>query len=108
MIPLDKPIENCPMMAEIMAEAARNARIAEIHRGVDGHIQGLVVQALEALAPDPACRAERAQLAELIMAMGIGLANRRIAAPELDVSALVALMNRIVDEQIATMRTMVA
>lgn len=108
LMPVDEPIESCRMMAEIMAEAARNARIAEIHQGIDRHIHGLVVQALQVLAPDPACVAERAQLAELVMAMGLGLANRRIAAPELDVSALVGLMNRIVDGQIVAMERVAA
>lgn len=104
LIPVDEPIESCRLRAEIMAEAARNARIADIHRGIDRHIHGLVVHALEALAPDPACEAKRVQLAELVMAMGLGLADRRIAAPERDTAALVALMNQIVDEQIETMQ----
>jgi AcrR family transcriptional regulator len=103
LMPVDEPIESCRMMAEIMAEAARNARIADIHRAIDRHIRGLAVQALTALAPDPDQAAERARLAELIIAMSLGLADRRIVAPEVDASGLVALMNRIVDDQIAAM-----
>ena len=101
LINIDEPIDQCRMMAEIMAESARNARIAEIHRGIDRRIHGLLVQALTALAPEPSCAVERARLAELIMALGLGLADRRIADPELDVTALVELMDRIVDQQIA-------
>ena len=98
---VDKPIENCRMKAEITAEAARNARIADIHRNVDRQVHGLLVAALRALAPDPRRASDCAQVAEFVMALGVGLADRRIAAPGTDLEPLMVLMNRIVDEQIA-------
>lgn len=96
----DEPLEKCRMMAEIHAEASRNARVAEINRSIDGRVRATLVAALTALAPDGRDAAEIGRLADLVMTLGMGLVNRRLTDPALDADALAATVNRIVDGEI--------
>lgn len=98
---VNDPIEQCRMMTEIVAEAARNARIAEIRTAIDRRLHGLLVQALTVLAPDARSEQARAGLSDLILTLSIGMINRRIADPSLDLSGLEAQLNGIVDREIA-------
>lgn len=97
---VNDPIEQCRMMTEIVAEAARNARIAEIRTAIDRRLHGLLVQALTVLAPDARSEQARAGLSDLILTLSIGIMNRRIADPSLDLSGLEAQLNGIVDREI--------
>lgn len=99
----DEPIEECRMMTEIVAEAARNPRIAELHRSMEATLKGSVAKALAALAPAPAVAADRARLFDLVMVLGMGLVNRRIVDPDLDPVALVPRIREIVDAEIAAL-----
>lgn len=95
----DEPIEDCRMMTEILAEIARNDRMAEIHRRIEGRVRGGLATALASLAPH--AETDRVELlTELIMAMATGLMCRRIAAPTTDASSVHAAIERIIDSEL--------
>ncbi|SFP83785.1 TetR/AcrR family transcriptional regulator [Sphingomonas rubra] len=77
----DDPIEECRLMTEIAAEAARNDRIAAIQRDTDVKINALLATALEALAPGADRAAEREGIVSLILVLGMGLMYRRLVDP---------------------------
>jgi hypothetical protein len=60
---------------------------------------------LTALAPASTFAADRARLFDLIMVLGIGLINRRIVDPAVDLDALVPRIRQIVDAEIAALVT---
>jgi AcrR family transcriptional regulator len=99
----DEPIEECRMMTEISAEAARNPRIADLQRSMEATLRGSLAKALTALAPASTFAADRARLFDLIMVLGIGLINRRIVDPAVDLDALVPRIRQIVDAEIAAL-----
>lgn len=71
------------LVPEIIAEAGRNPRIAQILQRLDERIRDSLLVALEVLIDgrDPARRQRAESLAELILTFGIGLCNRRIVSP---------------------------
>lgn len=71
--------EEYRLVAEIMAEAGRNVRIAESYRALDSRVRGSLVAALAAIAPRQSQGEVIEALAELILTLGVGLASRRIA-----------------------------
>lgn len=69
------------MMPEIMAEASRNPRIAEIVRALDTRFRTTLTSALAVFAPGEATHARRQEVAEVIMVLVIGLCQRAVAVP---------------------------
>lgn len=74
--------EEYRLVAEIMAEAGRNARIAESYRALDNRVRSSVVAALAAIAPGQTDPEVIEALAELVLTLGVGRASRRIAQCE--------------------------
>ena len=64
------------MMPEIMAEAARNPRIADIVGELDTRFRDTLARALAVFAPDSAMQARREEVAEVIMVLVIGQCHR--------------------------------
>lgn len=93
-------VDGARMMAEIVAEAWRNPRIAEINRSIDQRVRRGLGSALAALAGGPTDADERALLVDLILAIGFGLEMRRIAHPELNVTALSGNVSAMIDRAI--------
>ncbi|WP_374943376.1 TetR/AcrR family transcriptional regulator [Sphingomonas sp.] len=69
------------IMPEIMAEASRNPRIAEIVRALDTRFRTTLTSALAVFAPGAAMHARRDAVAEVIMVLVIGLCHRAVGAP---------------------------
>ena len=100
-----EPLEECRMMTEIVAEAARNQRIAAIHRATNVRVSACLTDALEALIPGECCGNRLSELVDLILTLGLGLIYQRIANPEMNSPALVERMRRIIDGEIAALST---
>lgn len=89
------------LIAEILAESARNDRLAAILAAIDGRLRGRLVQALSLLA-SPAADPHRIEvLADLVMTMSFGIFHRRLngepgPAPELH-AALMACVDAQLD-----------
>ncbi|HEX8484717.1 TetR/AcrR family transcriptional regulator [Sphingomonas sp.] len=74
----------CPcekLMPEIMAEAARNPRIAEIVGALDERFLATLTAALAVFAPGEATHARRREVAEVIMILVVGLCHRAASDP---------------------------
>jgi AcrR family transcriptional regulator len=66
-------------MPEIMAEAARNPRIAEIVGQLDARFRATLARALAVFAPGDAMATRREDVAELIMVLVIGMCQRAVS-----------------------------
>ena len=89
---------------------ARNAltfamyeRIAEIYHDIDVRVRSSLMAALEALAPAPDRACERTLLAELIIALSMGLMTRRILSPDIEITAMSRLATALVDRELAAL-----
>jgi len=74
--------EEYRLVAEIIAEAGRNPRVADIYRKLDARLFTSLSAAFAALAPAGTGTAAITALAELIMIFGVGMASRRIVLGE--------------------------
>lgn len=77
-----QPEDRCRLVSEIIAEAGRNTRVAEIYRQVDARVRKSLSAALEALAPAGTSTKQVAAVAEYILTLGAGGICRRIAHPQ--------------------------
>jgi AcrR family transcriptional regulator len=77
-----QPEDRCRLLAEIIAEAGRNPRVADIYRCVDLRVRQSLSAALTALAPDGTSAKHIAAVAEYILTLGAGGLCRRIAHPQ--------------------------
>lgn len=100
---VEESLDECRMMTEIIAEAGRNERIAEIHNDLDVRVRSSLMAALEALAPAPDRACERTLLAELIIALSMGLMTRRIFSPDVEIAALTRHAIALVDRELETL-----
>jgi AcrR family transcriptional regulator len=78
----DEPLDECRLLSEIIAEAARNPRIAEVYRKLDTQMRESLMSALRTLAPHRAI-GDIDAVVEIVLALGIGGICRRIAHPEM-------------------------
>jgi len=97
---VEEPIEDCRMMTEILAEIARNDRMAEINRRIEKRVRGSLATALASLVPSAADDQCLNMLAELIMTMCTGLMCRRIASETLDITMLHRTIEQIIDAEL--------
>lgn len=97
-----RDLESRQLMAEIIAEAARNDRIKTIAHDVNRRVKQALLRSLTGLAPRPEQAESRAELAEMIMTIGAGIMHRRIADPDFDDATayrrLTTLVERWVDQ----------
>lgn len=80
---LFEPSPCAETMPEIMAEAARNPRIAEIVGQLDARFRATIAGALAVFAPGDAMAARRGDVAEVIMVLVIGMCQRAISGVRL-------------------------
>ncbi|MEP9400602.1 TetR/AcrR family transcriptional regulator [Sphingomonas sp. VNH70] len=88
------------LVPEIIAEAARNDRIAGIAHAINRRVRAALGRAILALAPEPEQAAERARLADLILTIGAGLMHRRIADADFDEDATRRRLLEFIDEAV--------
>jgi AcrR family transcriptional regulator len=100
-------IESDRLFAEIVAESARNPRIAAIFTTLQDELRGEVLDALALLAPDPGNAAKRGILADTIMTFSIGILNHRLFRPTLDLAPLVAMLRTIISDRVNDLRALV-
>jgi len=93
------------LFAEIIAEAARNERIASIFNAVHADVRALMLEALEMLAPCPALADRRAAMGDAILTMSLGLMHHQLLRPRMDLAPLVSSLSTIIDRDIAALRS---
>lgn len=93
-------VNNHRLVAEIMAESARNERVAAIFTAIDERLREQIVRALMLLAPARAASPQVTCVAELIMTLASGVFQRRLGGGDLSdevLAALTACVNREID-----------
>lgn len=95
----DDDREGRALFAEIVAESARNERIAGIFTTIQLELRALILAALAQLAPDPARAAQRAILADILLTFSLGLLHYQLMVPNLNVVPLVEAIQAIAKDQ---------
>lgn len=98
--PEDDP-EGHRLFAEIVAESARNERIAGIFAALQERMRTKLLAALAMLAPGEDRAELRGVLADAISTMSLGLLHHRLMQPSLELSPVVALFQAMVDERLS-------
>ena len=88
------------LFAEIVAESARNDRIAAIFNSIQLELRATIMQALAQLAPDPALEDQRHQLTSLLLTFTYGLLHHQLMTPDLDVKPIVGVMRTIIRTEV--------
>ncbi|MDQ2877592.1 MAG: TetR/AcrR family transcriptional regulator [Pseudomonadota bacterium] len=82
------------LLAEIVAESARNERIAAIFAGAQNDARADMLAALALLAPGDQHANRRALLADLVLTQSLGLMQHRLLRPELADDLFVSMIGR--------------
>ena len=96
-----EPLSKCRMMVEIVAESARNPRIADIHRTAHRRVHASLSTALAALTHRGRQDADVSALATLILAIGAGVMTRRLIDPQDTAERLTRHVRALIDAEIA-------
>ena len=88
--------DRAALVLEVLAEAARNPRVAAIVREADATERALVGKLLEPLRPDDRCRAEMAARGEVLMMLFDGMIMRGVNHPEGDKAAICDVMRSVI------------
>ena len=92
------------LITEIMAESTRNPKIAAIFDKNRGEVRETILAAIEVLAPGELLAQRRSQLADLILALSMGLLQHRLLVKNQSHDSLVESTLRIIRMEIAVMR----
>jgi len=101
-----KQIDTQQLFAEIVAESARNVRIAAIFDETRCEFSSSMLAALALLAPGDHLADQRRLLADLVMMLSLGLKQHHLVRPGEDMQPLIARVLTIIDDEIATMRAL--
>jgi AcrR family transcriptional regulator len=88
------------LISEIMAEANRNQRIAEIFDAMDDRLRGQLVRALKIIAPGATDEGRIARLGESILIMAGGMCQRRLMNARSTDPEVLKLLMTFVDNEI--------
>ena len=88
------------LVAEIIAEASRNERVATIFRTCHDRLRTSIGYALEVLAPEPGKERRRMLLAEVILTISSGVFQRRLGHVEPVEPALITALTDAIDREI--------
>ncbi|WP_229727017.1 TetR/AcrR family transcriptional regulator [Sphingomonas alpina] len=93
------------LFAEIIAESARNERIASIFTTIHDDVRGKTLDALEVLSEGKDEVPAREVVADLIATMSLGLMHHRMMRRDLAMEPLVEALERIIDREIEALRS---
>lgn len=96
--------ESDPLFAEIVAEAARNPRVAAIFEEIREDVEGIMRSALAALVPGERLADRRAMLADLITATAMGLMQHRLLHNRSNSDLATDLVLKMIRREIAEMQ----
>lgn len=89
------------LISEIMAEANRNQRIAEIFDAMDDRLRGQLARALRIIVPQATDEQRIARLAESILIMAGGMCQRRLMNARCTDPEVLKLLMAFIDTEIA-------
>nr|WP_168555555.1 MULTISPECIES: TetR/AcrR family transcriptional regulator [unclassified Novosphingobium] len=88
------------LIADIVAEAARNPKVAGIFDGCHQQVHGALLQALEVLLPGPAMAEARGTMADMMLMLSLGLLQHDLIRGETEA-------RRLADVAFASIRTQI-
>ncbi len=88
------------LFAEIVAEAARNERVAAIFCEINDDVRALMLEALDMLAPGDDLAERRAAMADTILTMSLGLMHHHLIRPSAPLATLVESLTTIINREI--------
>lgn len=100
----DSDAGDARLFAEILAESARNQRIAAIFNATHRDVRALMLDALAMLAPGEALAAQRSALCDVILIMSLGMLHHGMIRPGEDDTALVEVLTATIDRDIDWLR----
>ena len=89
------------LVSEIMAEAARNERVAAIFQSIDRRMEEQIGRALRLLAPDDVAAGRIACIAGLIHTLSAGVFQRRLSTAHTPPDDVMAAVAACIDREIA-------
>jgi len=92
------------LITEILAESTRNPTIATIFERSRRDVRSTMLVALEALAPGEEHAARRMVLADLVLALSLGLLQHRLMDEVGDTASVVETALRIIRTEVSAMR----
>ena len=95
--------EGKALFAEILAESARNDRIAAIFKSLQADLRSKILIALVQIAPDSRMEEQRKLLADLLLTFSLGLVYHQLMAPDLRADLLVQAMQTTLRERLTAM-----
>jgi AcrR family transcriptional regulator len=98
--PEDDP-EGNRLFAEIVAESARNERIAAIFATLQVRLRANILAALACLAPGEEVAGRRALLADMLQSFSLGLHQFKLMEPALATAPLAGYMADLLDGELA-------
>ena len=96
------------MFAEIIAESARNERIAAIFARTRADVRLNLLAALTLLAPGDDVADRRELLAELVLTQSLGLKQQVLLQPAMDIGLLVGAIMAAIERAVDAMRSVPA
>lgn len=96
-------VPNVGMVMEIMAESARNDRIADVFKGVDSVMQAQLTAALSDLAPPGAEPARIACLVDAVRIMGGGSFHHWLSEGKGPADPVIDMLMSLIDREIAAL-----
>ncbi|WP_165927076.1 TetR/AcrR family transcriptional regulator [Sphingomonas sp. BK235] len=94
----DMPDER--LVSEIIAETARNPRLAEIFRSLDERLRERLMEALRTIVPDARAIESLRCLAESILVVSAGVFQRRLVKNRETPPAVVAMLMDFIDREL--------
>lgn len=91
------------LFAEILAESARNERIAAIFTSLQLELRATILAALAQLAPDPKLEKQRSLLADMVLTFSLGILHYELMVPDLGMHAVVEEMQNFMVERVKTL-----
>ena len=104
LVEADDDRDNDRLFTEIVAEAARNDRIAAIFVRTHDEVAACLFDALRLLVPDARFADRRALLADLILTQSLGIMQHRAMMPGLNIARLVDAVMYVIRGEVDRMR----
>lgn len=96
-------IDDARLFAEIIAESARNERIAAIFTTLQADLRRHLLDALALLAPGIALAQRRVLLGDAVMTMSLGLTHYQLIHPDLAVGPLTDAIRAVIAREVAAL-----
>ncbi|WP_333570920.1 TetR/AcrR family transcriptional regulator [Sphingomonas sp.] len=103
-----EPDESDPLFAEIVAESARNERVAAIFEGTRDEVRETMFAALEVLAPGDHLAQRRQALIDLVLSISLGLTQHRFLGDPRDTKCAAELALKMLRAEVEAMRAAAA